>query len=266
MFRSSARISALFSILPVLMSRLMALPAGASPPVPHHADPDWGVCRQAVREVERVNPIPHHLLGTIARIESGRREPSSGEMTPWPWTINAEGQGRFLPNKAAAIATIRSLQGRGVRSIDVGCMQINLMHHPNAFVSLEDALEPLNNVRYAASFLLQLNSTRNNWVQSASNYHSNTSDLATAYQQRILATWPEEARRAAGETPTQSTRRWMPAVELGQLASSGGRTFRAIRPVGQGTANGRDLNSYRLFPVVSAPTRTPPETYWRGVR
>ena len=56
---------------------------------------------------------------------AGDEIPQSGRWTPWPWTIDVEGQGSFLPNKAAAIAAVQALQARGIQSIDVGCVQIN---------------------------------------------------------------------------------------------------------------------------------------------
>jgi hypothetical protein len=58
-----------------------------------------------------------------------------------------------FPTKAKAIAHVRELQARGVRNIDVGCMQINLRHHPNAFPDLETAFDPEMNTAYAAQFL-----------------------------------------------------------------------------------------------------------------
>ncbi|MDZ7712446.1 MAG: hypothetical protein U5L06_04740 [Rhodovibrio sp.] len=68
----------------------------------------------------------------------------------------AEGRGRYLPSKAAAIAEVRDLQARGVSNIDVGCMQVNLHWHGDAFESLEQAFDPAYNVAYAAAFLLDL--------------------------------------------------------------------------------------------------------------
>ena len=44
--------------------------------------------------------------------------------------MNAEGVGTYYPSKAAAIAAVEALQARGVQSADVGCMQVNLLHHP----------------------------------------------------------------------------------------------------------------------------------------
>ena len=95
------------------------------------------LCRSAVAAAERGNGIPAQLLAAISRVESGRRDPLTGTMNPWPWSVNAEGQGSFYDTKAEAVAAVRAMQARGVQSIDVGCGQINLMHHPNAFPNLE---------------------------------------------------------------------------------------------------------------------------------
>jgi len=51
----------------------------------------------------------------------------------WPWTINAQGKGQFFKTKAEAVKAIKNLQAQGVKSIDVGCMQINLSYHGKAF-------------------------------------------------------------------------------------------------------------------------------------
>jgi hypothetical protein len=74
-------------------------------------------------------------------------------MAPWPLTINAEGQGSFFDTKAQVIAAPRALQARGVQSIDVGCMQVNLMHYPYAFANLDQAFNPTANAAYAVRFL-----------------------------------------------------------------------------------------------------------------
>ena len=64
--------------------------------------------------------------------------------------MNAEGQGFYYDTKVEAVAAVRAMQARGIRSIDVGCMQVNLMFHPDAFVSLDEAFDPMANARYAA--------------------------------------------------------------------------------------------------------------------
>src|ERR1700693_5965726 len=61
------------------------------------------VCRQAITAAERAHGIPSHLLAAIARVESGRRDQTSGTFDPWPWTINMDGQGSFYDNRAQAV-------------------------------------------------------------------------------------------------------------------------------------------------------------------
>ena len=72
--------------------------------VPMMAEPAQQ-CRQAVALMERSANIPSHLMAAIARIESGRAD-GQGGISPWPWTINVEGQGYVFDSKAAAIAAV----------------------------------------------------------------------------------------------------------------------------------------------------------------
>ena len=67
-------------------------------------------CAAAIATVEREANLPPRLLSAIARVESGRRDQATGTVKAWPRTINAEGRGSFFPDKAAAIAAVRSLQ------------------------------------------------------------------------------------------------------------------------------------------------------------
>jgi len=108
---------------------------------------------------------------------------------PWPWTINAEGEGHFFQTQQEAIAAVKALQAQGVRSIDVGCLQVNLMYHPNAFASLEAAFDPLGNATYAAHFLNALYAGSKDWPAAVAAYHSETPVLGDAYRVLVMARW-----------------------------------------------------------------------------
>src|ERR1700759_3968520 len=97
------------------------------------------LCTKQLPRYEREFGIPTHLLSAIASTESGRYHEGLKIKLPWPWTINAEGKGYMFDSKEQAIAAVKKLHARGVQSIDVGCMQVNLYHHPNAFTLLEQA-------------------------------------------------------------------------------------------------------------------------------
>ena len=148
----------------------------AMPPLPN--DP-WRFCPDAIAQGERTQQIPQHLLSSIAIVKSGRKHPVIGKRMPWPWTVMAEGQGRYLSSKLEAINEVRELQARGIRNIDVGCMQVNLYHHPDAFFSLEQAFDPVANVTYAAQFLRSLYAGTGSWQEAAGQYHSATPEHET---------------------------------------------------------------------------------------
>jgi hypothetical protein len=145
-------------------------------------------CDTAIVNAERTLHVPHGLLGAIAEVESGRLD-AAGKVRPWPWTIDVEGRGEFFASKQQAIDAVRAAQEQGGRSIDVGCMQVNLMHHPNAFASLDAAFDPNANALYAARFLTTLYGVSGSWVQAAAAYHSQTPAIGAEYQQRVMARW-----------------------------------------------------------------------------
>ena len=153
-------------------------------------------CRQAIHAAERAAAVPMQLMAAIARVESGKPD-AQGVIHPWPWTINAEGVGQYFASKDAVLAAVRTLQARGVRSIDVGCMQVNLHHHPSAFATLEQAFDPASNAAYAARYLNTLYASTRDWTRATAFYHSATPELGEAYQRRVAAVWPEEQRRGA---------------------------------------------------------------------
>ncbi len=120
------------------------------------AAPPSSPCAAAIATADRTSPVPLALMRAIGVVETGRPDPRTHAVQPWPWSVDADGQSRFYDTKAEAIAAVRALQAAGVRSIDVGCMQVNLFYHPAAFASLDEAFDPLANARYAARFLAVL--------------------------------------------------------------------------------------------------------------
>jgi hypothetical protein len=110
-------------------------------------------------------------------------------VTPWPWSVDADGVGHFYLSKEQAVAATSKMQAAGVTSIDVGCMQINLQEHPSAFTSLDAAFDPTANTAYAAKFLWQLYYQTGNWIAAAAAYHSQTPGVSDAYRQAVIAKW-----------------------------------------------------------------------------
>ncbi|HEX4260654.1 MAG TPA: transglycosylase SLT domain-containing protein [Acetobacteraceae bacterium] len=166
-----------------LLSLAPSLAVAATPPV-------TGACAAAIATADRGSPVPLPLMRAIGIVETGRPDPGTRTIEPWPWSVNVGGEGRFYDSKADAIAAVRALQASGVSSIDVGCMQVNLFYHPHAFASLDAAFDPLANARYAARFLAALYRQDGTWPAAAAAYHSQTPALGAAYAERVLAAWP----------------------------------------------------------------------------
>jgi hypothetical protein len=143
-------------------------------------------CSSAIHEAEQRHQLPSGLLTSIARVESGRPVTTMNDVRPWPWTIDADGDGLFLDSKAAAVAWVAQ-QTSHHRYIDVGCLQVDLTLHPHAFASLEEAFDPVANADYAARYLSTLyrDEAGHNWDVTVGLYHSHTANLAADYRDRI---------------------------------------------------------------------------------
>ena len=176
--------------------------------------PARDTCLSGIVAAEQKFALPQKLLQTIGIVESGRADPVTGRVTPWPWTINAAGTGHFYETKAAAIKAVQDLQEAGTRSIDVGCLQINLVHHPAAFSSLDEAFDPVVNTRYGGHFLSDLYQETGKWPLAAAAYHSRTQEIGASYAERVMAMWPLANRFTEGRFPSHDRRAVAPDLSL----------------------------------------------------
>ena len=184
-------------------------------------------CAALIARAEQRYGIPRRILESISLAESGRYHKPSRALVAWPWTVNNGGRGKYYATKARAIAAVRRLRAQGRRNIDVGCMQVNLMHHPKAFPNIEAAFDPARNVEYAARYLKQLHNKSNSWVTAISHYHSQNRRFGHGYMLRVLRIWvsgrkPRDYLRVARNLrPTgkyrvaKNTRRRLPRVVRG---------------------------------------------------
>ncbi|MEQ8378892.1 transglycosylase SLT domain-containing protein [Parvibaculum sp.] len=163
------------------------------------ADPST-FCEMAAIHHERENSLPRALLAAVAMAESGRYSSKTRKARAWPWTINAEGRPYYFKTKREAIEKTQNLLDGGMRSIDIGCMQVNLRYHPDAFASLEDAFDPMTNVAYGADFLMRLRERTGSWQQAVANYHSQTASRGGRYFARVIRIWENERTRVANLT------------------------------------------------------------------
>jgi len=187
-----------------LAGPLLAFAALLWPGLPALADAT-DVCGAFADETERVEGIPPGLVRAVALAESGRWLAERGYSQAWPWTVTAGPDSFFLASKQDALRKVRELQATGRSNIDVGCMQVNLGYHGEAFASLDEALEPASNVAYGARYLKRLRIQTRSWARATARYHSNDPDRGRAYRDKVYRLWHElrHGRIAAAAPPTR---------------------------------------------------------------
>ncbi len=207
--------------LPLLL--LILLAAG-----PARAEEDvWTACRRAILAAERGTSLPPGLLLAVALVETGRGDARSGRFEPWPWSWNAEGEGHAEPTREAAVAAVAGFLASGRRSVDIGCMQVNLLHHPDAFPGLAEGFDPAVNVRYAIRFLQELRARTGNWADAVAQYHSGDPERGAGYQRRVALARLGAAWARGGAVP-------LPARALAGLCAAGRQPALVIRRGGGG--------------------------------
>ena len=146
------------------------------------------LCLVAIGEAGARRGLPAGLLGAVSRVETGRALPVTGDRQPWPWTVNADGESLFFDTRALAVAETRRLLAGGARFVDIGCMQVDLRMHADAFPSLEAAFNPAMNADYAARLLVRLRGGGRGeagWARASGLYHSGTPGLREPYQAEV---------------------------------------------------------------------------------
>jgi len=232
---------------PLILAALLALPplalsSAAWADLP--ASP-FAQCRIAIAAAEHSSGVPDRLMQSIGIMESGRRD-GAGAASAWPWTINHEGIGAFFATKAEAVAAVAKLQSQGVRSIDVGCMQVNLMHHGSA-----------------GQFLNQLLARTGSWPGATAGYHSLTPDIGADYARKVLAIWarPTGRQPPVAEAPTQQAKLqpWVPpspvppaSTTLAFASNARIIPLPSSVPGSPGALVGRGLAAYRAMPTQLA--------------
>ena len=144
-------------------------------------------CIIAAKKYEEIYDIPKNLLLSVSLTESGRKI-KNGEFISWPWTINRKGKGKFFDNKLTAINYVKEYTKKGKKNIDLGCMQVNFMYHPNAFKNFYEAFDPDKNVEWAAIMLKSLHGKFGSWESAVGYYHSYRNSKRKKYSLKVFNT------------------------------------------------------------------------------
>lgn len=189
-------------------------------------------CAAAGRAAEHVALLPANMLVSIGLVESGRVDPVTGRVGSWPWTVNVDGVGHYFQGERDAAAFVQLAASSGAKDIDVGCFQISLEHHPDAFSSLDAAFDPTANANFAARFLDQLKVSGGSWDAAIADYHSAFPELGLPYRQLVLDAW----RRIGDVQPGSDTLSLEAADPVVILEAPAARLVRVITMDGDADA------------------------------
>jgi soluble lytic murein transglycosylase-like protein len=123
-------------------------------------------CEREMARAAQLYGIPLGILYAVGLTETGRR----GAL--YPYALGAEGQTVFAKDMEDAIASFEAMRHRGVKLIDLGCMQINHYYHGEKFDSVRTMFNPAKNVDYAARFLKELKQREGNWTMAVARYNA----------------------------------------------------------------------------------------------
>lgn len=135
---------------------------------------------------EKKYRLPKDLLHAVSLQESQLMYPKHNISIVWPWTVNVNSKGYYFRTKAEAVRFTKIKLRAGIKNIDVGCMQVNLKYHPNAFNSIEQAFSPKKNIAYAAKLLKSNYLKSKDWSKAVGNYHSYRKKNSVNYAKKIL--------------------------------------------------------------------------------
>ena len=147
------------------------------------------ICHQSISEAEKQADIPKDLLTAIALTEAGRWQGNQQNSIIWPWSLNILGKGHFYETPELAINAAEVFFSHGISNIDIGCMQINVQYHRQAFSSIAEMFDPIYNAAYAADFLLKLKNDLGTWSNAVEAYHSKTPKIGENYGKKVMNTW-----------------------------------------------------------------------------
>jgi len=143
----------------------------------------------AYRNVANEYNIPPKVFFAIAMQES-QRKLSNGQVLPWPWTLNIQGQGHHYNNSEKMREALYAAIDNGVTNVDIGAMQVNYRWHFAKSYSLDDLMRPEDNLNIAAIILAtehrRCGGGDLDWMCAVGHYHSYTEEMAEAYTEKVM--------------------------------------------------------------------------------
>lgn len=176
------------------------------------------VCERHMSAAAKRHGVPLAILYAVGLTETGRGDGLR------PYALNIDGRSIYDLSKSDALRHFHEARAKGVKLIDVGCMQINHYWHKDQFASVDDMLEPARNVDYAALFLKRLKAREGTWTKAVARYHAGAKNKP-AQKRYICALIRHLVRERLGNW-TSEAKTFCNVKELSKPSLSKGATAR----------------------------------------
>lgn len=134
-----------------------------------------GICYYWARIAETHYGMPRGLMSAIVKHESLGR----------PNTLNVDGKALYFSSAAEAARAIQEM-AKTSYEIDVGCSQITIRWHGQAFRDIGALLDARANISYAAWHLAALKDRFGSWQKATERYHSFQSERGRSYACKVM--------------------------------------------------------------------------------
>lgn len=146
---------------------------------------------QGFYQVAKEEKVPVKILWAMALNES-QAKTNYGRVIAWKYAMNHKGKGYYFLTAEDLIKKAKSLLAAGDKNFDVGIGQINYRYHGHNFLSLEEMVNPYNNLKYAASYLKSHLKDKGDWWDAVGKYHSPANGKhAEKYRKLVKKIWLE---------------------------------------------------------------------------
>lgn len=132
--------------------------------------------------------VPIDVLYAVALTESGLYK--EGRVSPWPWTLNIEGEAKRYDNREAMFDGLMGALKAGRSSVDIGIMQVNWYWQYEKLSSPWTITDPTDNLKTGAAILKAHYDETGDWWEAVGRYHRPSQEpkhkaVALAYIGRV---------------------------------------------------------------------------------
>lgn len=122
-----------------------------------------------------------YILYAVALVESAQINDRLA--APWPWALNRQGRAIIPSSRFEARGILNEALNKGIRSIDVGLMQVNVRWNGHRVRRPDDLLDPETNIRVGADVLTEaIDSAPGDLALGIGRYHTGWRNDADAYR------------------------------------------------------------------------------------